>query len=85
MVIPWIFRKSMGIATPVYGLARDDVVFLLFFFKLVGADAAKGAFVILGQFIAFVDIATDDTDILFHTGSSLFILIHSRQRPVKVI
>ena len=44
----------------------------LFFFELVGADAAQGALVIGGQFIAFVDIATDGADKLLHVNYLTF-------------
>ena len=60
-----------------------EELFLLF--KLIGADATKGAFVVFGQLVAFVDVAADGAYILFHADSPLLsLLIQVRQVPVKL-
>ena len=57
----------------------------LFFFELVGTDAAQGAFVIFGQLIALVDIVTNGATELFHAVSSPLrdFCKQSAHRPVK--
>ena len=56
----------------------------MFFFKLVGADAAQGALVIFGELLALIDITTDGTYEFFHAVSILSLLIHARHKPVKL-
>ena len=55
----------------------------IFFFKLLRAYAAQGAFVVFGQLFALVNITAYGAYIFFHNFLPHFI-VHSRQIPVKL-
>ena len=50
---------------------------------MLGTDAAQGAFVIFGQFFAFVDIATNITDKLFHIAIQPFLFFVIQTFPAQ--